>query len=79
MKKIYLMIIAIAVLFLFVGCNEITSELKTRNEELRIQNASLQAQVQDLDRQLKACKEAAVKQLYKYDPSVTNPDDDQGF
>lgn len=79
MKKAYLMIVTLAVLFLFVGCNEVTSELKTRNEELRIQNASLQAQVQDLERQLKACKDAAVKQLYKYDPAVTNPNDDQGF
>lgn len=77
MRKLYIVII-VSFLF-FVGCNEVTSELKTRNEELRIQNASLQAQVQDLDRQLKACKEGAVRQLYKYDPSVTDPTNNQGY
>ncbi len=77
MKKIYLIVIAASLLF--IGCNEVTSELKTRNEELRIQNVSLQAQVQDLERQLRGCKESAVKQLYKYDPSITNPNDNATF
>ena len=78
MKKIYL--ITFVVLFFLTGCDEaVLSELKTRNEELRIENVSLKAQVNEIERNLTECnkkfKEAgdeAIKKLYQHTPQ-SNP------
>ena len=75
MKKKFFVIFIMTALIALAGCNENASELKTRNEELRIKNAALQATVEDLNRQLNLCKERRIKNLTKYDPSATNPDD----
>jgi chaperonin cofactor prefoldin len=77
MKNLYL--ILVAALIIFTGCDDVAKELKTQLDTLRIENASLKAQVTDLDRQLRNCKEDAVQKLYKYDPAVTNPNDNQGY
>ena len=56
--------------FLLTGCDDkILSELKTRNEELRIENASLKAQVNELERSVAACKQKNKDKFMEIDPS----------
>lgn len=74
MKKIYL--IAFMTLFFLTGCDEAAlSELKTRNEELRIENVSLKAQVNDLERNIKECNKKYDDHLGTFDPSKIDLND----
>lgn len=75
MKKIVCGTMLVVSLFFLTGCDEkILSELKTRNEELRIENVSLKAQVNELERNIATCNKKYNEHLGKYTPQ-TNPND----
>lgn len=77
-KKIATIFLIVSALMLS-GCNEITEELKTQNNELRIAKASLEAQVEDLSRKLVVCKEENTKKLGTFNMNKINLDNNQGI
>lgn len=75
MKKI-ICVMMFVTLFLLTGCEEkVLSELKTRNEELRIENVSLKAQVNELEGNIKECNKKYDEHLGKFDPSKIDLND----
>jgi len=74
MKKLTVMVFLIIFFSLFVGCKQ----------ELVDENIKLKARVAGLEEQLKLCKgdlekQKQVEDVIKYDPNITNPNDNTKY